>query len=160
MPTFVDSRYVSPLASNTYYLYSVWKNFAARRAESDQPQRHTPFRAYNVPKKVLVASLLEDKLPRPSDALCFCTLDTVERADKFAAEMLALGLEVLVLNEFDYNKIAYCNAIRLRALSEPGAPAPDWYKALLVLNKWNWDSHCRQEITDHPDYLDVVWFND
>lgn len=160
MSTFVDASYVSPLVSGNYYLYSVWKNFASLREASVQPQRHTPCTVYSVPKKVLVASLLEGKLPRPTDTLDFCTLDTVERADKFAAEMFALGIEVLALNEFDYNKIPYCDAIRLRAVSEPGEPDPDWYQVLLTLNKWAWNSHRRQEITNHPDHLNVVWFND
>lgn len=160
MPNFVDASYVSPLLSNSYYKYSNWKHFAALRAESSNDVRHTPFRPHRAPAKVLAHSLLESKTPRPTDTLYFCTLETVERADKFAAELFALGIEVLVLNEFDGIKIPYCNSIRLRAREGRGAPKPDWYKALLVLNKWNWDSHCRQEITDHPDFIDVCWFND
>jgi hypothetical protein len=121
MPTFTDTSYVSPLRPNAYYLYSVWKNFAALRAESTDSTRRTPFRAYSAPKKSLVASLLEDKTPRPTDTLYFCTLDTVERADKFVAEMDRLGIEVHVLNEFDCHKTPYCDAIRLAVQREGGS---------------------------------------
>lgn len=163
-PSNINSRpnvsQYSPLVKNAWYRLEDWRGHAAVRDVDLQlvGMRWTPFGGSRRTEKTRVADLTDNTL-KGTDRLYLCLLDNVAQVDEFAANFAALNIDILVYHETDWDGVPFTNSIRL--VRRPNGRVPDWYQALLLLNKWqNKTSYAQMEITDHPARLDVSWYQD
>lgn len=163
MPSHTNDRpnvsQFSPLVKNAWYRLEDWRGHAAVREVDLQPvgMRRVGF-GNRLTTKTRVADLTDNAI-KGNDKLFVCLLDNVAQVDEFAANFALLNISILVYHETDWNGVPFTNSIRL--VPRPNGRVPDWYQALLLLNKWqNKTSHAQMEITDHPARLDVSWYQD
>lgn len=166
-PSNINSRpnvsQYSPLVKNAWYRLEDWRRQAAVREVDLQPagMRRT-FGGSRRTEKTRVADLTDNTL-KGTDRLYLCLLDNVAQVDEFAANFALLNIDILVYHETDWDGVPFTNSIRL--VRRPNGRVPDWYQALLLLNKWqNKTSHAQMEIKDwssgQTERLDVSWYQD
>jgi len=164
MPSLTHTRpnasEFSPLVENAWYRLEDWRVQAAVREVNVQPvgMRRTPFGGSQRTEKTRVADL-EDNTLKGTDRLFFCLLDNVAQVNEFEANFAALNIAIRVYHETDWDGVPFTNSIQL--VPRPNGRVPDWYQALLLLNKWqNNTSQAQMEITDQPQRIDVFWYQD
>lgn len=163
MPNHTNGRpnvsQFSPLVKNSWYRLEDWRPHTAVREVDLQPvdMRRVGFGNRRT-TKTRVADLTDNTV-KGTDLLFVCLLDNVARVNEFAAEFALLNIDILVCHDTDWDGVPFTNSIRL--VRRPNGMVPDWYQALLLLNKWqNKTSHAQMEIKDQPERLDVFWYQD